>query len=639
MIEAVLNPENIALANAFYERLDDGLKDKVGAKFKKHFLSFKEHLIDTYSKNDSVRLICSKSVETKLSDVYVSTFFYCRDTTEDRVSDDQIIEKVRKNQRLIVRGNGGTGKTFFLKKLWNDIFENPEGKVPVFIELRRFNPVETPDIETLIRYTLSTKKDISSSVFNELSQHGKFIFIFDGFDEVTGEKRDILERQLFHLDEKYKNCGFIISSRSSERFDGWSKFKIYDVCSFDYKQIRTLIEKAPVPEELKKSFLKVLSEDFFAKHIEFLSSPLLALMMLITFRDQADIPDNLNEFYENCFSALYREHDATKQSFRRRHFLSITEFKRLFATFCAMSYQQGKYEFKQAEFTHYLEQSLRWVNINCNEANKIGASVEEIKHEIVESVNLMQLDGPVYSFIHRSFQEYFAAYFAVTLQVDRTAKLLKVFSRRSTDNALGIAYEMNQKAVEKYYILNEYQLLVEAHSIDKKFDKSLFNYSSTNKFEFFLYEIPLLQNEKNIKQARTRIGYEDSLTEYFFSVDRLLNKIPETEQLAKVVDSISKEMPLDVYKQIEKIPKKASVVFLSFTENQPSYFYSTKKRITDIKDIQASRNLKIGEKLASLCDELENTLETVHDVVYDICKEIEESHKSSASTIDEMFFS
>ena len=73
---------------------------------------------------------------------YVNLNFTCGNKVFD---DFAVIEELRKRKKLIISGTAGGGKTIFMKYLWISLFENPKGKIPVFIELRKLNDVNTSD--------------------------------------------------------------------------------------------------------------------------------------------------------------------------------------------------------------------------------------------------------------------------------------------------------------------------------------------------------------------------------------------------------------------------------------------------------------------------------------------------------------
>jgi hypothetical protein len=66
---------------------------------------------------------------------------------------------------------------------------------------------------------------------------------------------------------------------------------------------------------------------------------------------------------------------------------------------------------------------------------------------------MLQRDGLQYSFVHRSFQEYFAALFIIRESVDRIPKILDAYCRRNHDNVMTMLFDMHQLPVEQILVL------------------------------------------------------------------------------------------------------------------------------------------------------------------------------------------
>ena len=454
-------------ANAFWKRLQPTLRAKIKVKVEKHFRSFSDYLNATDAKTSTVQLICSRSINSQLDDVYIPCNFKIVGGAKNTTADNDLISDIRDGKRMVVRGNGGSGKTLFMKKLWKTVYNEPNGKIPVFIELRKFNEMKDVDILTLLRYTLSAGSDLTLELFHELANDGSFLLIFDGFDEVSVEKRLAVERQLIEFEHNYKKCSIIVSSRPNETFIGWKAFHIYDVVPFNRKQVLELIDKTPIDKSWRSRFKTHLTQKFFDKHEEFLCSPLLALMMFVTFKQKGDISDNLIEFYDNAFHALYSEHDAIKEAYKRPHCLSINEFRLVFSTFCMFTYYKEKFELREADIREFIQKSLDHVNLTRDGGAKIDCSIEDILHEFTDAVNLMRKDGISYLFVHRSFQEFFAAYWVMVVDSKRTERLLEDLALRPGDNVLGLAYQMNKVKVEESYVLPMHERLLGAGAIFK----------------------------------------------------------------------------------------------------------------------------------------------------------------------------
>ena len=407
------------------------------AQFLEQFSSYFELV---YGKSKSVRTIYSKNKPMLLRDVYVRTRFH---QGAEKFTDNDLIKKFTDGRRVIVKGNGGSGKTIFLKHLWLSRFETPQGRIPIFLELRRLNDLQSIDIASFCRNELQSNMSFGKGVFEKLCEAGKFEFIFDGFDEVNRENRKTVEKQIISLSQNYRDCCFLVSGREDDRFSSWGDFETFSVSPLTLEDVKGLIEKIPFDRKVKKKFLETLKEDFYKQHKSFLSSPLLAVMMLMTFNENAIIPSKLTSFYKSAFQTLLTWHDATKDSFERDRALSVDEFRMVFSTFCLITYYDQAFEFDEDSFRRYIERSLNY--------HSIVADLDEVKNDICESANLLQKDGLKFIFIHRSFQEYFASECAMQVVSGKASVFLEAFSKRARDTVFAMCYEIHPELVFDQY--------------------------------------------------------------------------------------------------------------------------------------------------------------------------------------------
>jgi len=208
---------------------------------------------------------------------------------------------------------------------------------------------------------------------------------------------------------------------------------------FAKRQVELLISKITYDEEIKSLFKKKLSEGLFETHKEFLTNPLLTIMMLITLEQFADVPAKIHLFYEYAFEALFARHDVTKGGFqRKRHTtLPLDDFKRLFSYFCMISYMRKKLDFSPDAVLDTIQQSIS--------SSQITTDKELFRNDLTESTCMLVRDGLEYAFSHRSFQEYFAAYFLARVKVDEFENAMPHLLERIGDNVLTMFAEMSRE--------------------------------------------------------------------------------------------------------------------------------------------------------------------------------------------------
>ena len=170
-------------------------------------------------------------------------------------------------------------------------------------------------------------------------------------------------------------------------------------------------------------------------------------MMLMTFNENATIPSKLTEFYKSAFQTLLTWHDSTKDSFERDRALSVDEFRKIFSTFCLLTYYEQSFEFDEDSFRKYIQKALKY--------HSITADLDDVKNDICESANLLQKDGLNYIFVHRSFQEYFAAECTMHVISGKAKDFLDVFSSRPLDDVFAMCHEIHPELVFDEYFSEE----------------------------------------------------------------------------------------------------------------------------------------------------------------------------------------
>jgi len=342
----------------------------------------------------------------------------------------------------------------FMRYLYICLCEKGYGKIPLFIELRNLNSFSNKNLFSFIYYSIvSPGAVITEDQFHNGLESGVFSLILDGFDEIDFDLRKEVEKQILELRDKYPNALLIVSSRPDpdNRFETWSQFHIYHVEPMNRHQVIELIGKIDYDPSTKKKFLKAIEDSLYATHRSFLSNPLLCIMMLVTFEQAGHIPDKMHIFYERAFDALFFLHDAAKEGvYRRKSYasMSIDEFRNCLSAFSFASYAKEKFSFTPAELRDFVTQALRI------EGKRVG--ITDFISDLVESVCLLQIEGTDYVFTHRSFQEYFSAFF-ISRSPKRIDQILDQFCRRREDQVLPMALAMNANLIERDWVIPRLQ--------------------------------------------------------------------------------------------------------------------------------------------------------------------------------------
>ena len=409
--------------------------------------AYSDYLQNTYERNSKIKTLIYRRVPKDLYSFYECVGVQYKNTIIDT---SNVTNLLKISNKLIITGTGGIGKSILLKHLFLNTIENTE-YIPVLIELRKFNNIEPKDISlyNAIYQNLSDNGfKLEDEYYSYSLSEGGYVILLDGFDEVNREKVGKVSEEIKNFTGKYNDNRFVISSRPSDNFIGWNDFHEATACQLTKEQALSLIRKTEFDETVKNTFYNALDNELFEKYNSFASNPLLLTIMLLTFNNHASIPEKLNDFYEEAFATLFNMHDATKDCYVRdiRSSLGCEDFKMIFAYICFKSYFKGEFEFSEARLRDYIQQAKEKFNDRF-------FSVDDFQEDLTLSVCMLVKDGLNYRFTHRSFQEYFAAWYTCKLTDDVQSKLLTGWLSESssclTDEYIGMLFDLQTDKVNK----------------------------------------------------------------------------------------------------------------------------------------------------------------------------------------------
>ena len=413
--------------------------------------AFAEYIKKAYTKYSTIKTVLYKS-EPK--DLY--TFFeppYLQFQQTKIIKTENIKDILDLSHFIIIQGIGGIGKSMLMKHLFLNEISQKE-LIPIFIELKEVNMLSSWKFNEIIQNKLEEfGYNLEKQYLDCALRAGKFLFLLDGCDEITSEKKTDFLRELESFCNKYEKNYYIVSSRPYSEFIEFQRFTVLEVCPFTKTQALSLIRKIEFDSEIKDKFIDALDKELYERHRSFASNPLLLNIMLLTFENYAEIPEKLHIFYENAFDTMCSKHDATKAGFKREWKSSLPSdvFKQVFSTFCIRTYVKLKIEFSYSE----LEDQIS--NILCNK-NLDNIRTDNYIYDLINALCIIYQDGLTYRFTHRSFQEYFAAFFLNQLPDEKMSELSlnlirNDIGRTSTDSVFGMLYDINVSRFEKNVLL------------------------------------------------------------------------------------------------------------------------------------------------------------------------------------------
>lgn len=378
-------------------------------------IAYENYLRKTFERNSKIKTIIYRHRSESLYSFYEHINVRC----DKQVINTQKIENLlRIGNKLIVSGLGGVGKSTLFKHLFLDTIKSTS-YIPVLLEFRNFDDQLTVEDE-IYKSLCDNGFDLEREYFQNSMKEGAYVILLDGYDELSENKVDKISKEIKSLSNKYDENKYIISSRPFEGFISWSDFCELIPLGLDKTQAIRLVNKMRFDASVKERFCEELKNGLFEKYQSFASNPLLLSIMLLTYGKHATISNNLSGFYNEAFVTLFNAHDATKDSYKRiiRSQLGIEEFKTVFSHICFKTFFSRKFEFLEGELNEYIKKAKDKHPI-------YQFDIDDFKDDLIHSVCLLIKDGNKYRFSHRSFQEYFAAFYTCKLDDEIQQKLIK----------------------------------------------------------------------------------------------------------------------------------------------------------------------------------------------------------------------
>lgn len=369
-----------------------------------------------------------------------------------KVIENATAKKIEECSRfVIIAGTGGLGKSMMLQHLLLNAISNysESGIMPVFVQVRDYQGTSGDIFEYLYSKVSHFGTGFTPEAFKTMLNNGRVLFLLDGLDEIGVSNETLFEKGLSDFIDRYPFNYYVISSRPHRSFVSYSRFTVLQLQPFTKAQSLDLVDKLVYRPEIKTKFREELDEHLYRDHMDFANNPLLLTIMLMTFDRCYAVPKKMHIFYKEAFDTLAKDHDAAKPYSRPlKTGLSIDRFEMYFAEFCSRSYHDEKFEFTESEVTNYFNSLLE------RKKDTIPATAADFIYDAQSNLCLMFYEAGKYFFSHRSFQEYFCAFY-FSKQLDKNLGMIGDFfekrrSRNYGDKTFNMLYDMISPNVEEY---------------------------------------------------------------------------------------------------------------------------------------------------------------------------------------------
>ena len=424
--------------------IDIGLKDiYVPLKVRKCTVEEQQDdLVEWYQATEGDRIPNKYDSDEELS-LTKSRFRKARGVLK-HVKEKVPIEELRKEQRIILIGGVGSGKTTFCFREVNKLCEayaaDHSNPIPVLLAFRDLAELASnsklPEAENFPSFvlgkTLGGMIDADSGFLEDAMQSGKAVLFFDGLDELPDmDTRQITTSWLQSIVNEYPRNRYIITSRPT----GYLQSPLsgdnshYEIAPFDDEQINLFIEQwYPLVEN------RVGGDSAFTKSIaaqqvksvkaamdakqeirDLACNPLLLTLIVVVHRYRGQLPDRVSVLYEECLGVLLSYWPKQRlKPLPVQFWQSTIVLKRIaYAMHCKRNRDTNR-------------QHL--ITIIKDQLEKLDPDLDanQFFQKICLDTMVMEERGTdAYGFYHLSFQEYLAAcYIRENNKIDELAKNL-----------------------------------------------------------------------------------------------------------------------------------------------------------------------------------------------------------------------
>lgn len=359
------------------------------------------------------------------------------------------LQLLRSTSPKLVMDYAGMGKSTLLKYIYISCIKN-DYKIPIFIELRKLKKDQS--IEDYIRNSLSSKTTkLTLDEIDKLLLSGQCVLLLDGLDEVDSNLLSSIVENIGQIIDMNSNNNIVLSSRVMDDLSSLNRFDLYNIKTLTKDESINLLIRYGLGE---LEYVENLVSEVKLRYNEIsnlLGIPLTASLLFKVYQYKNYIPLKKNVYYKQVYDALYESHDLSKEIGYRRPKESNLDLDEMFKACCILgyiTYKDGLIDFDRSSLVDYISKI------------KLHAPDLQIKpslllNDLLKSVPFIVKDGNTYKWIHKSFQEFFAAQALFDVYkgfVEQALTSIAKNTNRAHENFLDFYYDIDTKGYTLYII-------------------------------------------------------------------------------------------------------------------------------------------------------------------------------------------
>lgn len=326
--------------------------------------------------------------------------------------------------RTVVLGDPGGGKSTLSNYVAYSLAKSDNGVIPFHVTLRHYASYnEDLSLLEFIEHELKPRYQISpeAGIVEDLLINGRALVIFDGLDELidTSRRRDITRSvELFGI--QYPHTPIMVTSRrigyDQARLDP-AIFTTNAISGFSDTEVERYVEKW---FHCQKEFSGAQASEQSAAFVEqsaavpdLRTNPLMLALMCIIFRGENYIPRNRPAVYAKCSTLLFERWDGTRGievPLQARDHVEPAMKYMAFEFMTSGSDESGIPKRKVVNLlADYLHPRAFDNTLSAERAAEEFVQYCSGRAWVFTEAGATAEGEPIYTFVHRTFMEYFAA--------------------------------------------------------------------------------------------------------------------------------------------------------------------------------------------------------------------------------------
>ena len=413
--------------------------------------SFQEYLCRTIYKCSIMDTLIFPNQQIHIEDIYQPlTISIIKNGNQEKYNITDFPEKLFKTySRILVSDNAGMGKSTLSKFIALNAIKNKK-QIPIHIELRKIG-VDNTIIDEFLNQLNPIDEVFDKDFVFQLLKSGEFLIILDGYDEIANENQRKVTENIKEFISKCNKNYFLLTSRPEGSITTFGEFQHSNISGLKREEAYELLKKYDgiSKTNLSESLIKEI-QGVHQQIKDFLSNPFLVSLLYKTYSFKRDIPSRKSTFYNEVYTALYQDHDLSKDAYKRdkNSKLDIQDFRLVLREFSIFTAKKSEIEYTKIDAIEYISECKKKLPfLKFKESNFV--------EDLLTTVPIFIREGANIKWSHKSIQDYFAAEY-ITYQPNKKDIVNHLIKNniRKYWNILDLVIELDPNLI-RHYVLPE----------------------------------------------------------------------------------------------------------------------------------------------------------------------------------------